>query len=101
MSQAWNQEQKRVLRLYRGKTTNEQRQTILALLDKTDETAAILIIKADLKSFNTHDLWKEIEKHAHLKSIFSIAKIVLHKMGLPLTTCQYYPALFVSMIVPT
>ena len=90
VSQVWNQEQNRILRLYGRQTTKKQRQTILALLDNKEETAAILMMKADLKSFNTHDLWKEIEKHALLKSIFSISIVVLRKLNLPLTTYQYY-----------
>jgi len=93
VSQAWNQEQKHVLSLYLRHTTKDQRKTILALLDEAEEEAAILTMKADLRSFNTHDLWKEIEKYARLKSIFNMAKIVLEKLNFPLTTCQYYASL--------
>ena len=93
VSQVWNQEQKRVLSLYLRHTTKEQRKTTLTLLDETEEEAIIVTMKEDLRSFKTHDLWEEIKKHAHLKSIFNMAKDVLEKLNLPLTTCQYYASL--------
>ncbi len=52
-----------------------------------------LMVKADLKSFNTHDLWKELDKHALLKYISDIAKIVFQKLNIPIATCQYYVSL--------
>ncbi|MBY0282106.1 MAG: DUF4158 domain-containing protein [Alphaproteobacteria bacterium] len=93
VSQVWNQEQKRVLSLYLRHTTKEQRKTTLTLLDKTEEEAVIVTMKEDLRSFKTHDLWEEIKKHAHLKSIFNMAKDVLERLDLPQTTCQYYASL--------
>ncbi|HEV2524372.1 MAG TPA: DUF4158 domain-containing protein, partial [Gammaproteobacteria bacterium] len=93
VSQAWNQEQKRVLLMYTRQTTSKQRKIILALLNKTEETAAILMMKGDLKNYNTHDLWKELEKYGYLKVIFDIAKNVLQRLNLPMTTYEYYASL--------
>ncbi len=91
----WNQEQRRVLQAYTRYTTKQQRASILALLDETtaDKQSNILTVKADLKSFNTHDLWTEIEKHTQLKLTFEIAKTIMHKLNLPLKTCTYYASL--------
>ena len=52
-----------------------------------------MTLKTDLKSFNTHDLWTEIEKHTQLKLTFEIAKTIMHKLNLPLKTCTYYASL--------
>lgn len=92
---AWNHEHRRVLQAYTRYTTKQQRAAILALLDETtaDKQSNILTVKADLKSFHTHDLWTEIEKHAQLKAIFECAKTIMHKLNLPLKTCTYYASL--------
>jgi hypothetical protein len=65
--QTWNKEQNRIEKCYLNSTTLKQRKSILALLKTTAETTDIHDIKADLKSFKTHDLWEEIKKHTHLK----------------------------------
>ena len=91
--QTSNKEQNRIEKCYLNSTTLKQRKSILALLKTTAETTDIHDVKADLKSFKTHDLWEEIKKHTHLKAIFEVAKIAIQKMGLPLSTCQYYASL--------
>ena len=91
----WNQGQRRVLQAYTRYTTKQQRATILELFDEnpSEKSSDILTLKTDLKSFHTHDLWKEIEKHNQLKSIFELSKTIIHKLNLPLTTCHYYASL--------
>ena len=83
------------MQAYTRYTTKRQRAAILELLDETtaDKQSNILTVKADLKSFNTHDLWTEIEKHTQLKLTFEIAKTIMHKLNLPLKTCTYYASL--------
>lgn len=95
VSEVWNLEHKRVLGIYMKQTTSNDRRVILTLLDKTtaDTAPDILMMKTDLKSFNTQELRQEIEKHAHIKSIFVIAKNVLGKLNLPHSTCEYYASL--------
>lgn len=93
VSITWNLEHKRVVNLYVRYTTLHERKIILSLLDKTNHLHHIVSIKHDLKSFGTHDLRNEIAKQEILKPIFEIAKLVLPKLALPVTTVQYYASL--------
>lgn len=90
VSRVWNHESKRVMQSYLRYTTKIQRKTILSLLDKTDQFHRVISIKQDMKNFNTHELWKEVEKHEQLYPIFDIAKVVLPKLGLSAATLSYY-----------
>jgi len=90
VSRAWNQENKRVIQSYLRYTKASERQLVLSLLEKTDEKHAIISIKSDMKTFNTHDLWEEIEKQEKLQPIFNIAVDVLKQLKLPATTITYY-----------
>ena len=94
--QVWNREQKRVLTAYERYTTKQQRENLLALLQPASEKEkkhSIVELKTDLKSFRTHDLWDEVSKHKALKSLFDLAKKVIHSLKLPHTTCEYYASL--------
>ena len=90
VSTVWNYENKRIKQLYLRHTNKNQRKMILSLLDNVDESYRIISIKQDMKTFNTQDLWKELDKHTQLKEIFNIAKTVLPQLGLPITTVDYY-----------
>jgi TnpA family transposase len=93
VSKVWNKENKRVIQSYLRYTTKIQRKVVLSLLDKTNDLHHIISIRQDMKSFNTHDLWKELEKHDHLAPIFKIAGEVLPKLELPAATVAYYATL--------
>jgi TnpA family transposase len=93
VSEVWNDENKRVSQSYLRYTNSNQRATVLTLLKKTDDLHHIISIKQDMKGFNTHELWKELEKHSQLTPIFEIAKVVLPKLGLPAATISYYASL--------
>jgi len=90
VSRAWNQENKRVIQSYLRYTKESERQQVLSLLEKTDKKHIIISIKSDMKTFNTHDLWEEIEKQEKLQPIFNIALAVLKQLKLPETTITYY-----------
>ncbi len=90
VSQVWNHESKRLMQTYLRYTNKHQRQSILSLLNKTDELHRIVSVKQDMKNFNTHELWKELDKHEHLHPIFDIAKVVLPQLALPTATIAYY-----------
>ena len=93
VSNVWNHENKRVRTSYIRHTTSPQRAMVLSLLDKTDDLHHIISIKQDMKGFKTHDLWSELEKQEVLKPIFEIAKLVIPKLSLPMTTIEYYASL--------
>lgn len=91
VSDVWNAENKRLVQSYLRYTNKSQRKAVLSLLDKTDDNFhRILSIKKDMKGFNTHELWRELEKNGILKPLFDIAKVVLPQLGLPTTTVNYY-----------
>jgi TnpA family transposase len=91
VSNVWNAENKRLVQSYLRYTNKSQRKAILSLLDKTDDHYhRVLSIKKDMKGFNTHELWRELEKNGILKPLFDIAKVVLPQLGLPPTTVNYY-----------
>ena len=90
VTSVWNQENKRVIQSYLRYTKDSERQQVLSLLEKTDEKHVIISIKSDMKTFNTHDLWEEIEKQEKLQPIFNIALAVLKQLKLPETTISYY-----------
>lgn len=90
VSSVWNTENKRVVQSYLRYTTKDQRKVVLSLLNKTDELHHIVSIKQDMKSFNTHELWKELEKHKQLQPIFNIAKCLLPQLGFETETICYY-----------
>jgi TnpA family transposase len=90
ISSVWNSENKRIIQSYLRHTNKDQRKLILSLLHKTDQYHRIISIKQGMKTFNTQDLWKELDKHTQLKEIFEIAKTVLPQLGLPITTIDYY-----------
>ena len=91
VSNVWNAENKRLIQSYLRYTNKSQRKALLSLLDKTDDNFhRILSIKKDMKGFNTHELWRELEKNGILKPLFDIAKVVLPQLGLPTTTVNYY-----------
>ena len=90
VSKVWNNENKRVIQSYLRCTTKNQRTIVLSLLHKTDEFHQIISIKKDMKGFNAHELWREIDKHNHLKPIFDIACLVLPQLKLPEATITYY-----------
>ena len=90
VSFVWNDENDRVIQSYLRHTSKKQRNAILSLLGKTDHIHVLINIKQDMKSFNTHDLWNEIEKHDQIKPIFEIGLSVLPKLHLPKTTIDYY-----------
>lgn len=94
VSNIWNHANKRIMGSYLRYTNKNQRTIIFSLLDKRTDTAhRIISIKQDMKGFNTHELWKELDKHDQLKSIFEIAKFVLPRLALPTTTINYYASL--------
>jgi hypothetical protein len=90
VTSVWNQENKRVIQSYLRYTKDSERQQVLSLLEKTDEKHIIISIKSDMKTFNTHDLWEEIDKQEKLQPIFNIALGVLKQLKLPETTITYY-----------
>ena len=90
VSNVWKAENKRLIQSYLRYTTKDQRKMVLSLLTKTDHLHRIISIKQDMKGFNTHELWKELEKHILLKPLFNIAKIVLPQFNLPTATIAYY-----------
>ncbi|HQS84898.1 MAG TPA: Tn3 family transposase [Alphaproteobacteria bacterium] len=90
ISEIWNKENNRVIDLYLRYTNSDQRKVILSLLEKTDDLHHIISIRKDMKSFNTRDLWTEIEKHDQLKPIFEIACLIVDHLSLPATTISYY-----------
>ena len=93
VSDTWNNRNNQVIKTYVRHTTKDQRTTILSLLNKTDKRHRIVSIKKDMKSFNTNELWQEIDKHNFLKPIFEIAETVLPKLKLPTATIDYYASL--------
>jgi len=90
VTSVWNNENKRVIQSYLRYTKDSERQQVLSLLEKTDEKHIIISIKSDMKTFNTHDLWEEIDKQEKLQPIFNIALGVLKQLKLPETTITYY-----------
>lgn len=90
VSRAWNTERKRLIQSYLRHSHKNQRKTVLSLLDKTNDSYQIISIKQDMKGFNTHELWRELEKQERLRPIFDIARAVLPQIGLPTTTISYY-----------
>lgn len=93
ITQLWNNERSRVIKAYFRHTKKIQRESVLSLLDKTDENYRIVSIKKDMKEFNTSSISKELEKHEQLKSAFIIAKTVIPKLRLPTATIEYYAQL--------
>ncbi len=95
VSKVWNHEQKRILNAYHRHTTKQQRATLLDLLDQStnEKEYSIVELKTDLKTFKTHALWDEVNKHKQLRSIFNVAKDVIQTLKLPHTTCEYYASL--------
>lgn len=93
VSEAWNQENNRVISSYLRYTSKTQRNLIGFLLIKTEKHHNIISIKQEMKSFNTNELWSEIEKYNRLKPIFKIARNTLPKMQLPTATINYYASL--------
>jgi hypothetical protein len=89
----WNTENKRLIHSYLRHTRKDQRKAVLSLLDKTNDSYRIISIKQDMKGFNTHELWRELEKQERLKPLFDIARSVLPQIGLPTTTIFYYATL--------
>jgi len=90
VSATWNDEMDRVTASYLRYTRKPQRDMILALLNKTDHLHNIISIKKEMKGFNTTELDKEMGKHEELHPIFTVAKEVLPKLKLPMTTISYY-----------
>lgn len=93
ISDTWNHRNNQVIKTYVRHTTQNQRVTILSLLDKTDKRHRIVSIKKEMKDFSTNELWQEIDKYSFLKPIFEIAKMVLPKLKLPTATIDYYASL--------
>lgn len=94
ISKVWNIEHKRILQAYNRYTTRKQRQSIAKLLQEEDQdNLNIVALKTEIKSFHTHELWKEIDKQKQLQIFFDLAKTIIQKLNLPFTTCQYYASL--------
>lgn len=88
-----NTEMQRVVEAYLRHTQKSERLTVASLIDKNDNFHSIVNIKKEIKTFNTHDLWQEIEKHQQLTPVFNIAKPVIPKLRLPTVTIHYYAGL--------
>ncbi|MFA6060545.1 MAG: Tn3 family transposase [Taibaiella sp.] len=93
ISHSWNKTLKQLIDIYYRHTNKQERQTISALMLKTERTHQIISIRKDMKNFSTQELRKELEKHQTLKSIFDTALTVIPKFNLPDSTLEYYASL--------
>ena len=93
VTQIWNNERSRLVTAYYRYTLKAQRQSVLKMLDKTDDHYRIVGIKKDMKAFNTESIELELDKHAQLKSVFIIATSIIPTLALPSATIEYYAQL--------
>ena len=86
----WQQEQQRLHRAYYRHTHKSQRQTVLSLLDKSDQTYIIAELKQELKHFRIAELEKALSQQDLLEPVFFIAQHVIPKLKIPANTIDYY-----------
>lgn len=91
--EVWDKENRRIINAYCRATHKKERETVYALLNKTDGINLIAKIKKDMRGFNNTAINDEIEKLQQLTPVFSVAMRVIPKLKLPTTAINYYASL--------